>query len=155
MSPVQATKSTESHRIYTCHRCRVLVRICQRCDRGNRYCSSTCSQEARKECCRRASRRYQATDRGRRNANARQQRYLMRKFSKMTHHGSAIAPTRAHTPDETASSPSQKEKNHGKHPVGGPEMYQCSFCGSPLGPYARRHFKHQSPYASRARRSPQ
>lgn len=95
----------ESYRLFNCNRCRVQVRICQRCDRGNIYCP-TCASQARKESKNRAGAKYQKTERGKEKHAVRQQRYLDNKervaaaqqtcctcveSQKMTHHGSPIA----------------------------------------------------------------
>lgn len=94
----------KSYRLFNCTRCHVQVRICQGCDHGNIYCPP-CSQEARKESQHRSGAKYQATERGKENHAARQQRYLDYKeqdqaaqqtctcmeSQKMTHHGSPVA----------------------------------------------------------------
>ena len=91
----------ESYRLFNCARCYVQVRICRRCDCGQCYCSSECSESAYKRQVLEAGARYQATEKGRLNHNVRQQRYLERRDraaqeacvgegqdGKMTHKGS-------------------------------------------------------------------
>jgi hypothetical protein len=56
----------------------VQVVICTYCDRGNRYCSAECAQEARRQLQRAARRRYEQSDVGRRNNAARQKRHRLR-----------------------------------------------------------------------------
>ena len=79
------TVNLYSCRFFSCKQCQRLVHICRWCDRGHRYCSTECAQEARRESQRRSGALYQATDRGKKNHAARQQRYLMRR---MTHRSS-------------------------------------------------------------------
>ena len=55
-----------------CARCRRLVVICTRCDRGQRYCSAPCAELQRRHSVREAGRRYQRTPLGARNNAARQ-----------------------------------------------------------------------------------
>ena len=89
--------SQETSRLYHCARCHSQVVICRRCDRGQRYCSVTCSKRARRDSVRRASRRYQKSDLGARNHARRQQRYRVRR-ARVTHQGSAATETRAKIP---------------------------------------------------------
>ena len=77
-----------SSRKYQCLRCHALVIICHHCDHGQRYCTNGCSEQARKESTQRASKKYQATRRGRFNNAARQQRFRAKKKQKVTHHSS-------------------------------------------------------------------
>ena len=49
--------------------------ICEQCDRGQRYCSPGCRQQARAERHRQANHRYQCSPRGRRKHSLRQCRY--------------------------------------------------------------------------------
>jgi hypothetical protein len=67
-----------SCRLFLCARCRCQVLICRQCDRGQRYCSGTCAQEARRIQQRDARRRYQGTPRGRAMHAARSRRYRAR-----------------------------------------------------------------------------
>jgi len=74
-------------RRFVCDRCRRAVYLCSHCDRGQRYCSRTCSASARRKSVRAAGRRYQQTRRGRRLHALRQQSYRERRRKKVTHHG--------------------------------------------------------------------
>jgi len=67
-----------SHRLYNCARCAALVRICRRCDRGNRYCTAGCAGLRRGESLRRAGRRYQRSRPGACRHAARQARWRAR-----------------------------------------------------------------------------
>jgi hypothetical protein len=62
-----ADEALASARLYHCGRCRLQVLICSCCDRGNIYCNKGCAEEARRSAQREAGKRYQSTDRGRRN----------------------------------------------------------------------------------------
>ena len=76
-------------RRFVCDRCRQAVCICSWCDRGHRYCTPECRDEARRHSLRGAGRRYQQTPRGRRLHARRQQAYRDRKqqgSKKVTHH---------------------------------------------------------------------
>ncbi len=68
-------------RLFRCVRCHEMVRICRRCDRGNRYCSRECSRLGRQDSLREARRRYARSDRGRAHHAARQKRYQARRFN--------------------------------------------------------------------------
>lgn len=68
-----------SHRLFTCSFCSVLVRICRRCDRGQRSCSPSCSAALRKRSLRWAGQQYQRSELGRARHAARQRAYRLRK----------------------------------------------------------------------------
>lgn len=80
--------SEKSYRLYSCGRCSEQVRICQDCDRGNRYCAGECAQIRRCESLRRAAGRYQLSYQGACRHAARQARWLARQAQKVTHQGS-------------------------------------------------------------------
>jgi len=46
-------------RTFACALCRREVLLCSSCDRGQRYCSVGCREQARRACLRKAGRRYQ------------------------------------------------------------------------------------------------
>ena len=74
-------------RLFNCTRCGRQVRICRLCDRGNIYCGSKCSRQARSFSLQAAGKRYQNTRQGKLNHAARQKRYRDKnKF--VTHHTS-------------------------------------------------------------------
>ena len=54
-----------SGRVFVCARCQAEVLICSDCDRGQRYCGSECSAQARRVGQREAGRRYQSSRAGR------------------------------------------------------------------------------------------
>ena len=74
-------------RRYLCAGCRIAVLICSHCDRGHRYCTPPCADQARRRSVRAAGRRYQASRRGR-HAHAERQRRYRAKQQKVTHQGS-------------------------------------------------------------------
>lgn len=74
-------------RVFACERCAQHVRICHRCDRGQRYCRDGCAAEARRESLHRAGQRYQRSPRGRRCHARRQSVYRQRQSEKVTHQG--------------------------------------------------------------------
>ena len=65
-------------RMFLCDRCRVQVIICSRCDRGQRYCTGNCADDARRASLRAAGRRYQCSRRGRLTHAERSRRYRRR-----------------------------------------------------------------------------
>jgi hypothetical protein len=73
------TDLVDDTRVFRCARCHEMVRICRRCDRGNRYCSRECSRLGRQGSLREARRRYARSHRGRARHAARQVRYRARR----------------------------------------------------------------------------
>ena len=59
--------------------CHAVFFLCSRCDRGQRYCSVACRQQARCRQRRRANRRYQQSPEGRLDHRDRQRRYRRRR----------------------------------------------------------------------------
>ena len=118
-----------SARIFYCALCHTQVVICSYCDRGQIYCSQTCSQTARTVSCRAAGRRYQNSYRGRLNHAARQRHYSDQqrdKKEKVTHQGS-------HEPrdyDLLSEGPDNIET----------DTMHCHFCKRPVGLLLRRGF---------------
>jgi len=126
----------QSARLFNCIRCHIQVIICSDCDRGQIYCSHTCSQTARKASCRAAGKRYQNTHRRRLNHAARQHRYRQRQRQKkeiVTHPGSPennnhdlllMPPDEAKTPTPTTWT----------------QEHYCHFCKKPVPDFLRRRF---------------
>ena len=123
-------------RLFTCGACGTFTRICRRCDRGQRYCSPSCSRQAREHSVREAGRRYRQTFAGR-IGNARRQRAYYRRFylrqKSLTHHGSkapAVSPSMARKVSEgtvcctPGVEPSLAERHHWL-----PWQPRCDFCG--------------------------
>jgi len=137
-------------RRYLCACCRVVVLVCSRCDRGNRYCKD-CAPKQRTNCVRAAGRRYQASRRGR-HAHAQRQRRWRAKNAKVTHQGSP-------PPDL----PALLSANAAAIEVQTPQPpWQCHFCGCDCVEWVRidflrcrirrvDHLKHQKePHHARA-----
>src|SRR5215469_2793974 len=85
----------KSARQFNCARCSIQVVICSLCDRGNIYCGSSCSQQARAFNQRKANQIYQKTFKGRQKHAQRQRRYRQRekeKQQKVTDQGSSDLP---------------------------------------------------------------
>ena len=143
------------YRLFLCAGCLAQVAICSFCDSGQRYCPEDCSREARRASWRAASRRYQATPRGRRLHAARQERY---RRAQLALQGGCAEPSMcASGGAETA--PAQKVTHQGSLPASGrrtlrrtsvvrrcpcgegPDVVLCSFCGDACEAYARRDFR--------------
>jgi hypothetical protein len=114
-------------RRYLCAGCRAAVLICSHCDRGQRYCSSACADQARRLTLRAASGRYQASPRGR-MAHAQRQRRYRAKQQKVTHQGSPPVPA----PVSLAAEPAP--------PRSGPPFWHCWRCHCPLPRWVRLDF---------------
>ena len=74
-----------SARFFLCARCRQQVVLCRRCDRGQRYCGSSCSQLSRTERQREARHRFAQSRAGRLDNARRQSRYRARLLAQRTH----------------------------------------------------------------------
>lgn len=96
-------KPPESHRRFYCARCGAAVQLCTRCDRGQRYCGSSCAKSARGESLRRAGKRYRQSARGR-EANAERQRRFRERRASVTHHSADNGP------DEPADHPESEQE---------------------------------------------
>ena len=126
------------YRLYSCHRCGVQVRICQRCDHGNIYCGRECSAIRRRESLRRAGARYQRTRRGAARHAARQRGYRVRRKQKVTHQGCealARAGNVAAHPNMKSESPDAPEDIY--MPTSGSALSRCAFCEEPLPQWTR------------------
>ena len=122
----------DSYRLFNCCRCQELVAICPRCDRGNIYCSKTCSAASRRENNRESGRRYQATRRGRRKHAARMARYRHRQcerleYEKVTQQGPPPAELVAKAVLTTEEQAAEDEV-----------LVRCDVCGRFCLPLARR-----------------
>ena len=67
-----------SARFFLCALCRKQVVVCRRCDRGQRYCSKTCSRIRRVQLQHEAKARYASSRAGRLNNAERQRRHQAR-----------------------------------------------------------------------------
>lgn len=140
--------SEDSYRLYSCAGCASQVRICRRCDRGNRYCADGCAQRQRKQSLDRAGRRYQNTFQGACRHAARQRAWRARHASKVTHHGSQTAATPATVAATLVAAleiPREVLANRSMPPPTAVRLLtrstpRCSFCQRPLSAFARLGF---------------
>ena len=123
-----------SSRKYQCLHCHALVIICHRCDHGQRYCTNGCSVQARKDSTKRASKKYQATRRGRFNNAARQQRFRAKEKQKVTHHSSLKITL--HDVLTKRLTPAKKIKTPMKYEI----TMRCHHCGEVCSPFLRDEF---------------
>ena len=139
-------------RVFTCGMCGRTVWICKRCDRGHRYCSKACSEDARRASSTKARRKFQRTSRGRKS-NARRQlnyyyRHLHTPHGILTHHTSKdppecctiAAPRLAVIGENQGQIACERERTQaqsGALPAGGSQFSsslpedapRCAFCG--------------------------
>lgn len=120
-------------RLFSCIRCHSQATICSHCDRGNIYCSTACSREARAQSCRSAEKRYQHTPGGKMKHALRQRRYIARLSKKVTDHSSS-SPVH----DDLLRS----VKNKAKEAVvsHGDLQKRCFFCKKPVSSWMRLGF---------------
>ena len=129
-------------RLFNCALCQNQVVICSGCDRGNIYCGSMCSRNARAQNHRIANQKYQNTLRGRQKHADRQRLYRQRQVKKVTDQGSPDLPPN----DLLFGAPKQDKLRHG-------EPIFCHFCDQIVSPflrdgYLRHDKKEQSHYSS-------
>jgi len=129
-------EKTDSFRLFNCALCFLQVRLCSKCDRGNRYCGQICARLARRRSQVEAGRRYQRSFPGALNHANRQATYRMRTAQEVTHQGSPEGRSSAIVSiesDKEAYEPttSKLEKN---------ERIRCSGCGISCGLFARPDF---------------
>lgn len=123
-------------RLFLCALCHEQVIICTYCDRGNIYCSFSCSLTARKNSLREAGNRYQHSIKGRLNHALRQRHYMqrLRAFkNKMTHQGSSET-----TPDGLLLSVKNKATKTDKRQINGPII--CCLCHATVASLLRSGF---------------
>jgi hypothetical protein len=128
----------QTHRLYSCARCAVQVRICRSCDRGNIYCAGPCAGVRRGESLRRAGLRYQLGRRGAGRHAARQAAWRTRWADKVTHQGSVPGIVTG-TLALILTALSTKPDVH--HPIQAHSLLQapprCSFCACVLSLFSR------------------
>ena len=117
-------------REFTCARCTATVRICRRCDRGNRYCP-LCAPLAERERVQRAGVNYQGQEPGRTNHKRRQQEYLARceAREKMTHRGSAGLGAAGDSPPRPADAAGMRVTADPDPAPPRRGRSRCDFCG--------------------------
>jgi hypothetical protein len=150
LSPRQICDGLESVeesscRMFLCVRCRCLVLVCRRCDRGQIYCAGTCAQKARRHRQRQARRDYQATPRGRALHAERNRRYRARQRHLVMDQGCAkepeARPSLGSSVNAALSDPSRRKPSEHAH---------CHYRGCLASLFVR-----QSPLRSRRRRPAQ
>ncbi len=138
-----------SFRIYICARCYVLTMVCTPCDRGQVYCPE-CAVEAWWERRRRAGRKYQSTDKGKKKHAARQAKYRMglaakneekmrlaaKNEEKVTHRGSARAVEALKLKDMSNGCPAAESERPSKRPH---RMFIHHFAPPPVNPTGLCH----------------
>jgi len=120
-------------RLYHCARCRCQVVICQRCDRGNIYCTQGCASLTRVESQRSAGQRYQSSLPGRHKHADRQRRYRQRLEGKVTHHGSPPTPVG----DVLLVELRKRGNREGFSVIPPGRVIQCHHCGQVCSPFVR------------------
>lgn len=125
-------KTKKTARLFSCGRCLQPVVICSRCDRGNIYCGSTCSERSRILNHRIANQTYQRSLKGRLKHAKRQRHYRERKCAvakKVTDQGSPVLPPNDVLPDRPNEGPSRKKSTA-----------RCHFCGEQVSLFLRHGF---------------
>ena len=129
-----------SARFFLCALCREQVVLCRGCDRGQIYCSKTCSQQRRTERQREAKARYANSRAGRHNNAQRQARHRARLRDQktpipqiVTDQGSALG----HPPDNLVRDRSGSINKPRKHQT---TDIHCHFCGQCCDPLLRSDF---------------
>ena len=158
-----------SARLFLCARCFVQVRLCSHCDRGQRYCTASCSSLARNTAQRVAASRYQRSRGGRMAHAARSRRWRIRHHridplmtaqveadaNIVTHQGSpgalVDAPLLAWTSDRAQASLTCEPDPSAARAVARSTGPTCRRCGAALAPWVRQGFL-RSPLRVRAAR---
>lgn len=131
--------------MFNCGRCRRLVVICRRCDRGNLYCGQHCARIQRRLVVREAGRRYLRTPGGAAANAARQKRWRLRVSTTVTHHTSAAEVRVAQEApvingrdgfDATVSTGSDHPPATARA-ADDRDWRRCDFCGRPCGSFSR------------------
>ena len=125
-------------RLFLCAKCRKQVLICSRCDRGQRYCSTDCSQTARYQSQQAASHRYQQSRRGRFKHAERARRYRHCQ-NKVTHQGSEPSEQSGLLPSNSTKTEKRVDLDWKSTRS---ESLHCHFCGCSCSSFIRFHFLH-------------
>lgn len=126
----------KSARLFYCAHCQSQVVICSDCDRGQSYCSNSCSQTARRMACRAADLRYQKTHQGKLKHASRQRKYRQRQQQKkeiVTEQGSPENSVH----DVLHVEPTEVEISQSEPVI---EKQLCHFCKKPTSEFLRRNF---------------
>jgi len=123
--------------------CQAVFFICTHCDRGHRYCSTHCRQQARREQRRSANRRHQRSREGRLDHRDRQREYRCRRRqeqSGVTDQGSLSIVSPASFDCGKADAvdhPSASQSWHERRPVLWPHCRICGRTGRFIDPFPR------------------
>lgn len=126
-----------SARLFHCARCRCQVVICSHCDRGQIYCGTSCSHQARRQSQRAAAQRYQRSYAGRLR-HAQRQRLYRRRSQKVTHQGSPPGRRGGSLPLDPPSMAVAGRPLAGSPPP--VEAGRCRFCARPCSGWLRLGF---------------
>lgn len=125
-------KTRKTARLFYCARCLQPVAICSRCDRGNIYCGSTCSERSRIANHHIANQKYQRSLKGRLKHAERQRSYRERKCAfakKVTDQGSPGLPPNDVLLDRPNERPSRQTSTA-----------RCHFCSERVSLFLRNGF---------------
>jgi hypothetical protein len=120
-------------RLFSCVYCHTQTIICSHCDRGQIYCSPTCSHSARKKSCNEAKKRYQNTFKGKMKHALRQKSYRARLKEKVTDQGSPITPLDGLLKSDKNKT-TEPQKKHDDATI------RCAFCKKTLSSWLRHRF---------------
>jgi len=141
-----------SSRLFYCTYCHTQCVICSPCDYGQMYCSTDCSQSARKKSCNEAEKRYQQTQKGKLKHALRQQRYRERQSKIVTDHT-------CQPPPECDSYLSTKNNTHNPLANQSKKSLFCCCCRKVVSDWLRCNFlkpltRSRSPFLLVSNRSP-
>ncbi len=120
-------------RYYTCFGCRKLAFICRKCDHGNIYCGSTCSDQARQDSSRRSSAKHRKTPAGQANhrrhmRDYRKRQQLFTRVCKKRPFENTKSDHASHQPQEVANSTQTRVLPIGKNLPKETRAHLCCFC---------------------------
>jgi len=123
-------------RLSQCVRCFKQIIICSSCDRGQRYCSSDCSNTSRRSAQREAGHRYQQSRLGRIKPALRMRQYRRRKQI-VTHQGSQPSAQNGLLQANSVDVEQIQAASHQSVVAG---KFQCHFCGCHCSELVRLDF---------------
>lgn len=140
----------QTSRLYQCALCHRQAIVCSQCDRGQIYCSKTCSDKARTQSVKSARTRYRQSFKGKRNHAACQARYRDRLSKIVMDQGSPPL-------DQCASMDSLNKHPKNTEKEQSPEQLTCCFCKKQVSDWLRSDFLRRRVSKNRAelRASPQ
>ena len=136
--PQVSVHESSSARLFQCACCHVQLKICSCCDRGHVYCTE-CADHRRRDARRDASKRYQASLKGRLRHAARQRRYRERtrlRKEKVTHQGCGEADNVLASKNRSVTAKSITSASF----IIKRATTVCDYCAQPCSPFLRREF---------------